>query len=262
MPNIPTLWVGPPGVGKTAKITSAYDYVEIVLLSAMTEEDIMGIPYQIDGKEQRTQPPLFQRLHTASAAGKTTALFLDEIDKARREVADTLLTLVASRRVGDHVLPDNCDIVAAANPPEWGGGDGVSQAMQSRFSIRQFTPNVEQWARWFISQWSDTPHADLAEKVAKLFTSNVVSLMEVSGDGWNWRLTCPRTVTMAFTGMVATTSTDDMRDIVFGLLTARTADAMMSLVTSENVSTPQQVARKIVRSAIGNTDNQILRIPL
>jgi hypothetical protein len=260
MPNIPTLWVGPPGVGKTATVTSTYDYVEIVLLSAMTEEDIMGIPYQIDGKEHRTQPPLFQRLQNASRESKTTALFLDEIDKARREVADTLLTLVASRRIGEHVLPDNCDIVAAANPPEWGGGDGVSQAMQSRFSVRHFTPNVEGWASWFVAQWKETPHETLAQKVADLFTMNTVSLLEVSGTGWDWRLTCPRTVTMAFMGMVNAPSHSEARDIAFGLLTARTADAMMSAMVSGDISTAQKVATKIVRSSTMNSDNQILRI--
>jgi hypothetical protein len=52
----PILYVGAPGVGKTAVIRSRYDHCEVLLLSSQTEEDIAGIPYQEGGNEKRTIP--------------------------------------------------------------------------------------------------------------------------------------------------------------------------------------------------------------
>jgi hypothetical protein len=65
-------------------------------------------------------PKFIEDLRNSKASNK--CLFLDELDKARREVADTILSLVTSPELFD--LPNGVEIIAAANPPEWGGGDG------------------------------------------------------------------------------------------------------------------------------------------
>lgn len=261
--SVPVLWVGPPGVGKTATTIAKYPYTEVVLLSSMTEEDIAGLPYHTKGVEHRTKPPMFQRLETQATKHKKIALFLDEIDKARREVADTLLTLVASRKVGEWTLPANCDIVAAANPPEWSGGDGVSKAMQSRFSIRKFHPNVKAWCDWFRDKWSHDTHWAMAERIADKVSIGELPLLETSGSGWEWRLTCPRTIDLAFTGAVLASSEEEKKDIVHGLLTARTAATMLQTMQDAPQTPEQQVAYHVINraNATPNTKATPLRIP-
>jgi SpoVK/Ycf46/Vps4 family AAA+-type ATPase len=220
---VPKLLVGPPGVGKTASITKKADYAEVVLLSTMCEEDIAGLPYHNGTKEGRTEPPLFRRLREAAAKGKSTILFLDEIDKARREVADTLLTLVASRKVGEWSLPQGTQIWAAANPPEWGGGDGVSQAMMSRFSIIEYTPDVVEWCAWARSVFPSKE----ASKAIDMVEAGRAPLMECNGDGWRWRLTCPRTWELALKAATLSTG-DERKQVVSGLLTPNAATALLS----------------------------------
>lgn len=211
---IPILYVGPPGVGKTAHVRAEFDHVEVLLASALTEEDIAGLPYRDEATERRTIPAWLTRLHDAHDAGKTTCLFLDELDKARREVADTLLTLVQSRCVGTSCLPAPTAIRAAANPPEWGGGDGISQPMQSRFAVIQYVPNVAKWCEWARSQFPRS-HSIIAR-----VECGEAPFMEAIGEGYAWRLTCPRTWALALQAHEA-----GRAELVQGLLTPAAVQA-------------------------------------
>lgn len=250
----PRLLVGPPGVGKTASITASYDHCEVVLLSSMTEEDVSGLPYHEGPIEKRTEPPFFRRLREKSASGHRVALFLDEIDKARREVADTLLTLVASRRVGEWSLPVGCDIWAAANPPEWGGGDGVSQAMMSRFSIMEYKPDLQKWIAWCAAAFDQSPVVD---GILRDIETGRAPLLECNGEGWKWRLTCPRTWELAIRGTLRAVSSDERARIASGLLTPNAASALLAHFTSAQPM--ESKSRDTARRAAGVKTN---RLPL
>lgn len=227
-PEVPILLIGAPGVGKTACVQAHFDHAEVVLTSTLVEEDIAGLPYREGEYDYRTIPSIFRRLHEASDAGKSTVLFLDELDKARRAVADTLLTLVASRRVGSASLPVSTCIVAAANPPEFGGGDGISDAMLSRFSAIDYVPDVCQWSDWADQQFS-IPEAKRV--IASVRTGELV-IFDMVGDGLSRRITTPRTLTMALKSLERNGLDSDAFDnIVRGLLTPASASQIMHLVT-------------------------------
>ena len=255
---IPRLLVGAPGIGKTAIINSQYSYCEVVLLSTMTEEDISGLPYHEGSVEHRTEPPLFRRLREAAKQHEKVALFFDEIDKARREVADTLLTLIASRKVGEWTLPDNCDIWAAANPPEWGGGDGVSQAMQSRFCVIEYKPNLQSWLEWCGKEFDNHP---VALGVMADISSARAPLLECTGEGWKWRLTCPRTWALALRGTLSATTAQEREEIAKGLLTGNAATALLAhFVTATSV---ESSARSVAQTAAQRlASNRTTRKPL
>lgn len=204
------MYVGPPGVGKTAFVLAQYDHTEVLLSSALSEEDIAGLPYREGDIEYRTKPAWFVRLISAAERGAKTCLFLDELDKARREVADTLLTLVHGRTIGEHKIPQSTDIVAAANPPEWGGGDGISQAMQSRFSVVEFEPKVSDWCAWARARYSEPA----AHAVIDSVESGATPLLDHAGEGYKMRITCPRTLAMALDAACS-----GRLDLVSGLIT-------------------------------------------
>lgn len=250
---VPILLVGPPGVGKTATVLSMFDHVEVVLVSTMTEEDISGLPYREGNYDYRTIPALFRRLIEADAAGKTTALFLDELDKARRSVADTLLTLVASRKVGDGVLPANTRIISACNPPKWGGGDGISQAMLSRHSVLEYVPNVMEWAAWARERYAGTA----ADTVVDAVSVGEIPLLDVAGEELDMRLTTPRTLTMALDAIVSVGAVR-AEPIVRGLLTASVASMMLHRA-SFSLSNEHEKARSILRSVKAASARATLR---
>lgn len=222
----PTLWIGPPGVGKTAGAAARLRgyhgipsgspvHVEVLLASACVAEDIAGIPVAVDGNEVRLVQPWLVRLREAAARGMPTLLFLDELDKARRDVADTLLTLVASRHTAaGEALPAGTVIEAAANPPEWGGGDGISMPMLSRFCVRQFAIDP------VIVRDRVAALGAVGAAAAAAIDAAEFPLVDAAGEGLDWRLTCPRTLELAcMTGGTA--------DELSGLLTPVAASAIL-----------------------------------
>lgn len=125
----PTLLLGPPGIGKTARVKAHFGHTEVVPTSGWTDDDINGLPFREGEEERRTLPPWYTSLVNASLIHDRVCLFFDEIDKTPVSVANTLLTLIESRRHNSIVLPENCAIVAAAN-----SRGEISQALWERFS--------------------------------------------------------------------------------------------------------------------------------
>jgi len=240
--KVPVLFVGAPGVGKTAVVKQCFDYVEVILTSTMVEEDAAGIPYREGEYDYRTIPALFRRLREADEKGLTTCLFFDELDKARRSVADTLLTLVASRRIGDAALPERTCIVAAANPPQYGGGDGVSDAMISRFSVVDFVPSVSGWADWAGGKFK----SPAAVRVIEAVRGGIIPLIECVGEGLDKRISSPRTISLALEYLEEKGSSDDFERIATGLLTANVASLCISRAkVIKNDSLEKSVSTKL-----------------
>lgn len=249
---IPILLVGAPGTGKTAKVCQAFDYVEVCLASTMVEEDIGGLRYRDGDYDYSTIPAMFRRLQEHAYAGKSTCLFLDELDKARRSVADTLLTLIASRQVGAAKLPPSTRIIAAANPPELGGSDGISDTMISRFCVIDYIPDPLEWA-----DWADGFFASFAaQRVVEAVRQGELPILDIAGEGLNRRITAPRTLADALEIIEIGAS----HDLIRGLLTAATASQVMHLI--HQVSNP--VLQKSIRLRRGkvklDTPMQPLRI--
>lgn len=256
-PDVPVLLIGAPGVGKTARVQAYFDHAEVVLTSTLVEEDIAGLPYRDGDYDYRTIPGIFRRLQDAANDGKSTVLFLDELDKARRAVADTLLTLVASRRVGSASLPAGTCIVAAANPPEYGGGDGISDAMLSRFSAVDYVPDVCEWSDWAEMQFN-IPEAKM---VISSVRNGELTIFDMVGDGLSKRITSPRTLTMALKALERVGLEDGGFDTVIrGLLTPAAASQIMHIVTrTKNEVMDHSIAN--ARSGIAQKNSrQVLRL--
>lgn len=244
-PTCPVLLVGPPGVGKTAAVAAAAAHVEVLLASAMVEEDIAGLPYREGAREHRTIPAAVQRLLDADASGQSTILFIDEIDKARRSVADTLLTLVSSRRAGHTLLPALTAIVAAANPADRSGGDGISEAMRARFAVVRYTPDLPRWCAWARGQYG----SPWARAVIEAIEVGELPLLDdaPADDELDARTTCPRTLALALATIDRLGDTPETLVLLSGLLTVSVATRLSQYRPDTAVDTVATVARTLAR---------------
>lgn len=182
----PTLLLGPPGIGKTARIKAHFPHVEVIPTSGWSDEDLNGLPYRDGAVEKRTLPLWFTSLCEASLIYDRVALFFDEIDKTPISVANTLLTLIESRRHGNIILPDNCAIVAAAN-----GRGEISDALWERFAKIEcgidFAKTIayltsiarSETAKTLVQAWRSLalPLMSLTEPTAELEPQNVRSMI-------------------------------------------------------------------------------------
>lgn len=256
-PEVPVLLIGAPGVGKTARVQAHFDHAEVMLTSTLVEEDISGLPYREGQYDYRTVPAMFRRLEEADAAGKTTVLFLDELDKARRSVADTLLTLIASRKVGSATLPINTCIVAAANPPEFGGGDGIGEAMQSRFATLDYEPDVAAWCEWVEKQVNSRSAHTVIDAIRK----GEMPIFDMTGEGLDRRVSSPRTITMALRALERHgASSSAFEVLVRGLLTPAVASQALYLARHEHSDIMQTATNSAKRSVVNKLAVQPVRI--
>lgn len=113
--NGPLLWpvlVGHTGAGKTTIVRELAKEmgleVKTLLLGTMLPEDVLGLPKILGGKTAWTLPEWVPK--------GPAIIFLDELDKARPETLATVLTLLAERRVRDHLLPPGVLFVGAMQP--------------------------------------------------------------------------------------------------------------------------------------------------
>lgn len=156
--NCPVLYVGGPGTGKTAKIKASYDALVELYGPRLMPESLSGtaIPVTLEDStaiERRLFPEELYNLYQDAKAGKSTAVFIDEIDKTHERVSDTLLSFIQDRKLGPVKLHPTTHIIAAANPPSNGGRVGrLSEPLLNRFCIRNWELTPEEWVAWAEKQ--------------------------------------------------------------------------------------------------------------
>jgi hypothetical protein len=115
--NIPVLWWGAPGVGKTALSAVAAARVGKRFLSVsaayLAPEDVAGIPFPSteSGRIQRRHDEIW---HIASA--EPCVVLLDEVNRAQMPTMNALLRVLEERLVGDRPLHPETVLILTANP--------------------------------------------------------------------------------------------------------------------------------------------------
>lgn len=156
--KIPTMLWGPPGIGKSSIIKQVAKGLKIgfidLRLSLLNPVDLRGLPV-VDHKEYKARW-LEPEFLPNGKDEKEGILFLDEINLAPLSVQAAAYQLILDRRLGNYVLPEGWNIVAAGNRE-------VDQAnvvkfpapLANRFIHIEIEPEIDSWKVWAMKNGMD-----------------------------------------------------------------------------------------------------------
>lgn len=140
---------GKHGIGKSQILKQFFEErgqkVVILFLGQMSDPgDLIGLPHlnEKTGKTDFIQPYWFP------TDDKPIVLFLDELNRARPEVLQTIMDLTLNRTLAGKSLPAGSRIISAVNDGEEYQLTDLDPALVSRFNIYEFKPTVSEWLVW------------------------------------------------------------------------------------------------------------------
>ena len=140
---------GRHGIGKSQILTRYFKSkgipVKTLFLGQMSDPgDLLGLP----NKDEETGKTVFMPPYWFPVDGQPIVLFLDEINRARPEILQTVMDLVLNRKLAGRELPEGSRIIAAGNDGEEYQLTDLDPALVSRFNIYTSRPTVEDWLLW------------------------------------------------------------------------------------------------------------------
>lgn len=141
--------VGRHGIGKSEILTEFYEKrgmkVVALFLGQMSDPgDLIGLP----NKDEKTGKTVFLPPYWFPLDGKPVALFLDELNRARPEVLQTIMDLALNRTLAGRKLPEGSVVISAVNDGDEYQLTDLDPALVSRFNVYQFAPTVGEWLLW------------------------------------------------------------------------------------------------------------------
>lgn len=140
---------GKHGIGKSQILeryfTAQGCKVVILFLGQMSDPgDLIGLPHfnEETGKTDFMPPYWFP------TDCHPVVLFLDELNRARPEVLQTIMDLTLNRTLSGKKLPEGSRVISAVNDGEEYQLTDLDPALVSRFNIYEFSPTVEEWLLW------------------------------------------------------------------------------------------------------------------
>lgn len=141
--------VGRHGIGKSQIITGFFaeqnQKVIPFFLGQMSDPgDLIGLMH----KNEKTGISEFLPPFWWPQSDQPVVLFLDELNRARPEILQSVMDLTLNRTLAGKSLPAGSRVIAAVNEGEEYQLTDLDPALVSRFNIYQFVPTVEDWLVW------------------------------------------------------------------------------------------------------------------
>lgn len=141
--------VGKHGIGKSRILEDYFSEkgakVVTLFLGQMSDPgDLIGLPE----KNKKTGKTDFMLPYWFPADGQPVVLFLDELNRARPEVLQTIMDLTLNRKLAGKTLPEGSRIISAVNNGNEYQLTDLDPALVSRFNIYEFAPSTEDWLSW------------------------------------------------------------------------------------------------------------------
>ena len=139
--------VGNHGIGKSEILSEHYGSLDMpvvaLFLGQMSDPgDLIGLPC----KDENTGKTDFMPPYWFPTDGKPIILFLDELNRARPEILQTVMDLALNRKLAGKLLPEGSRIISAVNAGDQYQLTDLDPALVSRFNIVNFKPSAEESA--------------------------------------------------------------------------------------------------------------------
>lgn len=150
------LLIGRHGIGKSQIIAnhfgSAGQKVVTFFLGQMSDPgDLIGLMHKNEETGQSEfLPPFWWPL-----TDEPIVLFLDELNRARPEILQSVMDLTLNRTLAGRSLPTGSRVISAVNEGEEYQLTDLDPALVSRFNVYEFAPTVEDWLVWANDQQVD-----------------------------------------------------------------------------------------------------------
>ena len=141
--------VGEKGVGKSELLTSFFTskgmkVIPLFLGQLSDPGDLIGLPC----KDETTGRTNFMPPYWFPVDGEPIVLFLDELNRARPEILQTVFDLCLNRKLAGRRLPEGSRVISAVNAGDQYQLTDLDPALVSRFNIVTFKPTVQEWLLW------------------------------------------------------------------------------------------------------------------
>lgn len=203
--------VGGHGKGKTEVVRqwsaeNGYDLIEVRLGQMSDSADLIGVPHIKDGVTYFARPSFLP-------SKKKTVIFLDEINRAHKDLIQAVFQLILEKKIHEYELPEDCHVIAACNPDteDYTVLDFKDKAYSDRFCYIDFNPSVEEW----LAYGRD---AKFSGDMLDFFTVQK-DLLDSSKDTFDYNTVSPsrRSVKFASDLEKIVTDTNLFREILFGI---------------------------------------------
>lgn len=158
---------GNSGIGKSSIIkqyaeSKGYFFFPLYLGTQSDLGDVLGLADFIRDKDGTAIATTFATpiwlknaiKHCEDNPDSGAIIFLDEFNRARRDVLNGMFSLALDKTFHTIKLPKNCYIIAAGNPPtdEYFVTDVNETALMARFAHIKLEPSVDEWIQYALGK--------------------------------------------------------------------------------------------------------------
>ncbi len=238
------LLVGKHGIGKSEIITHHFEEQGIpviaLFLGQMSDPgDLIGLP----NKDEKTGKTEFMPPYWFPMDDKPVVLFLDEMNRARPEILQSVMDLSLNRKLAGRSLPPGSRVIAAVNDGEEYQLTDLDPALVSRFNVYFFSPTVGEWLFWAKQHGVDQRVITFIEEHPDELEKNV-DINKGTFDKTPDRRAWVR-VSGLLQGFAAHTDTDMNRlaKMITGVIGARSASMFIQSLNQSRMLTAREVLR-------------------
>lgn len=227
--------MGKHGIGKSQILTEFFSTqgrkVVPLFLGQMSDPgDLIGLLH----KNEKTGKTEFMPPYWFPTDGQPVVLFLDELNRARPEVLQTIMDLALNRTLAGKSLPKGSRIISAVNNGDEYQLTDLDPALVSRFNIYEFCPAPREWLLWAQKNSIDKRVIDFIAQNESYLDGDVLDgSMEKSPDRRAWER-----VSDIINGVETQALNDIYKKIVAGIVGAKAAARFFESVKNSRVISP------------------------